>query len=145
MRIEECTRTKDGTPVEIWKRFDDNSHFPWLGVFWVARDREWEPNRWADDGTSQALYTGCDNLDLDLHDWREHVPWESLPDCREMGVKIFSGKNSKMFWKWIKQIESMKGKQQSKNLSIFLYDLGCRLQMLEDKIDAIARRPEGRR
>ncbi len=80
MRIEDATRTKDGTPVQIFKRLDDSSSFPYVGVFWFEEGQEWEPNRWNEEGKNECFFAGKDNLDLDLHDWCDEIPWECLRD-----------------------------------------------------------------
>ncbi len=77
MRIEDVTQTKDGTPWEFFKRL-------WNGLVigaWTNGFGHIRPGIWNSDGNCiDVLGEGAHyhNLNLDLHDWRDDIPWELL-------------------------------------------------------------------
>ena len=74
MRIEEATHTQDGSPIRIYAT-DGEANVPIHGAFWNGR--EWRLMGWNRKGEACCLDS---SKNLDLHDWRDDIPWECLED-----------------------------------------------------------------
>lgn len=72
MKIEECTQTKDGSPIRIYAT-DGEANIPIHGAFWNGR--EWRLMGWSKEGKAFCLNS---NKDLAFHNWRDDIPWEHL-------------------------------------------------------------------
>jgi hypothetical protein len=77
MEIKDCTRTKDGTPVRIYAT-DCGGTYPVHGAVWIEKRYfpAWVQENWTRDG--KRVLGENHGLDLDLHDWRDDIPWECL-------------------------------------------------------------------
>ena len=89
--IEDATQTKDGTEVRIFeKRFHEV-----LG-YWIDGFRKAHPAKWDIDGNIMEGRTICPAqahiLDLNLHDWRDEIPWGRLRDEIKYVVRDADGK-----------------------------------------------------
>jgi hypothetical protein len=72
MKIEDCTQTKDRTPVRIYAT-DGMEPYPVHGA--MKKPGGWTIELWAQDG--RCMPDGPPSgKDLDLHDWKDEIPWE---------------------------------------------------------------------
>jgi len=76
MRIEDCTKTKDGRPVRIYAT-DGGGLYPIHGAIWMNSEEGWRVATWTKGGNyDDGERVWC--FDLDLHDWRDDIPWEYI-------------------------------------------------------------------
>jgi len=82
MKIKDATQTKDGTPVRIYATDGGFTQTILHGA--VQTSKGWQIAIWDNSGYFAGpaiLFTALNNdLDLDLHDWWEDIPWEYLED-----------------------------------------------------------------
>ena len=77
MRIEDATQTVGGHPVRIYAT-DGGGWFPVHGAIWENKDGPWLVYRWRRDGVGEEHK---EQYNLQLHDWRDEIPWSALnPD-----------------------------------------------------------------
>lgn len=80
MRIEDVTQTKDGTPVRIYATDGGSGKNMVHGAIRVYGG--WQQAMWCEDGKQ---HTGPvpdfpGQFYLDLHDWRDDIPWQCLKE-----------------------------------------------------------------
>lgn len=73
MKIEEATQTVGGDCVKIYAVLDDQVH----GAIWVCG--HWEVREWNLNGEIKSIEL-LSSFNLDLHDWRDDIPWSCLQD-----------------------------------------------------------------
>jgi hypothetical protein len=76
MRIEDVTQTVGGHPVRIYAT--DGGNWPIHGAFWV-KSLGWICATWTEEGSIETSKIPS-SYDLDLHDWRDEIPWNCLRD-----------------------------------------------------------------
>jgi hypothetical protein len=77
MRIEDATQTVGGHPVRIYAA-DGGGNWPIHGAFWV-KSFGWICATWTEEGSIEISKIPS-SYDLDLHDWRDEIPWDCLRD-----------------------------------------------------------------
>ena len=75
MKVEDCTKTVDGTPVRIYAT-DGGGVYPVHGAVFSEVDNRWIQERWTPKGRKYA--DGESRHDLDLTDWEEKIPWSLI-------------------------------------------------------------------
>lgn len=87
MKIEDATQTVDGHPVRIYAT-DGGGWFPIHGAVWFKRFEEWKLMDWTRNGGAQSKDYG---FDLNLHDWKDQIPWDCLQDWIQWVAKDKDG------------------------------------------------------
>jgi len=87
--VKDATQTKGGTPVRVYAT-DGGGHYPVHGAIWKGSEG-WVLSAWAKNGSdsSDSLFGGP--KDLDLTDWRDHIPWHCLRDEIEWVARDMDG------------------------------------------------------
>jgi hypothetical protein len=92
MRIEDATQTVGGHPVRIYAT-DGGGDFPVHGAIWVCTFGEWVTYQWSLKGGFVGRNGEDDSdLNLDLHDWRDEIPWKCLRDDIQWVARQESGR-----------------------------------------------------
>ena len=78
MNIKDCTRTKGGHKVRIYAD-DAGGTYPVHGAIYNPEEKIWGRFEWTSDGYAYAG-KGDSLYNLDLTDWRDEIPWDSLID-----------------------------------------------------------------
>ncbi len=147
MRIEDVTQTKDGTPVRIYAT-DGCGWYPIHGAIWDYEDNGYKPFWWTKTGCS-LLGAGTEHLtDLDLHDWRDDIPWECLKEEIQWVAKMPIGEKEWYgFATKPELVEKEKGSfcfWQSKLIDAFRLE-GVKMPEGPNNVkDSLTKRPEGR-
>ena len=135
MKIEDCTQTKDGTPVRIYST-DGGGDYPIHGA--ILTSIGWKIRSWTRDGHCSARITTACNLDL--HSWKDEIPWESLRDEILYMARDESGR-----WFGFTEYPAWAGKSWIPRGGVFYRLEGVKMPIgPDDWRRAIAKRPEGR-
>jgi hypothetical protein len=89
MRIEDATQTVGGYPVRIYAT-DGGGNWPIHGAFWV-KSFGWICATWTEEGSIETSKIPS-SYDLDLHDWRDEIPWSYLRDEIQWVARQESGR-----------------------------------------------------
>jgi hypothetical protein len=133
MNIKDCTQTKDGTPVKIYEEYEEKAHGAYLNK------EEWLIAVWSADGHN--VIPGRLNLDLDLSDWKDDIPW----DCLRPEIKIVARDED---GRWFGHLEEPELKMDGQYKIWWSTTMNCPLKAINmpdgptDWTEAIARRPE---
>ena len=76
MEAEMAIQTISGHSVRIYAT-DGGGWFPIHGAIYIERHLEWKLMNWSRDGFAQSTNDG---FNLNLHDWKDEVPWSYLQD-----------------------------------------------------------------
>jgi len=87
--VKDATQTKGGTPVRIYAT-DGGGHYPVHGAIWKGSEG-WVLSAWAKSGSDSSDSLFGSPKDLDLTDWRDHIPWHCLRDEIEWVARDLDG------------------------------------------------------
>jgi len=90
MKVEEATQTKDGTEVKILSIRCGKALGYWVDGFGIAHPAKWNSQGEPVEATIVDP-SRLHDLHLDLHDWREEVPWGWLEDWVQVVAKTPRG------------------------------------------------------
>ena len=76
-----ATKMKDGAPIRIYPT-DGGGPYPVRGAIWKGLKGWvlWVLSVWAKNGSASSDPLLGSSKDLDLTDWRDHIPWHCLRD-----------------------------------------------------------------